>query len=235
LAGERTFLLGFDIGFGSFWQAGQDPNRVAGTRDSITAPVTALETVYPYLTSGVSGTEVIAATVTANGQTATASAEVKIRYLDLAPLARIATTYRFTDQNGSGGQRHGNVNHFLQPAFAQGAQNAFQDYFDNTAPDERFLYADTNFWVTEASLEFGGLLDVATTAWRPPHMTHRTGRDLDVRWWNVYDDRQFVDSCQAAGVSCAVHCNNGNTTLNPCPILTPISNTQRHWHLTALH
>jgi hypothetical protein len=219
---------------GTFWPAGVDPNAVDGIRDSISVPVTALEASYPYLTSGVSGVERITATVTANGLTATASAQVTIQYVGLQPLARLWTTYQFTNQNGSGSQRHGNINNFLQPDFSQGVQNAFQYYFANVPAENRFLFGDTCFWLNDASLQLGGLLDVgAFEAWGPPHITHRTGEDLDVRWWNVYDDDQFQASCLLAGITCEVHCNAGTlATGAACPVMDPIWATQRHYHLS---
>jgi hypothetical protein len=182
----------------------------------------------------VSGVERITATVTANGLTATASAQVTIQYVGLQPLARLGTTYQFTNQNGSGSQRHGNINNFLQPDFSQGVQNAFQYYFANVPAENRFLFGDTYFWLNDASLQLGGLLDVgASEAWRPPHITHRTGEDLDVRWWNVYDDDQFQASCLLAGITCEVHCDAGTlATGAACPVMDPIWATQRHYHLS---
>jgi hypothetical protein len=146
----------------------------------------------------------------------------------------LGTKYQFTNQNGSGSQRHGNTNNSLQPDFSQGVQNAFQYYFANVPAENRFLFGDTYFWLNDASLQLGGLLDVgASEAWGPPHITHRTGEDLDVRWWNVYDDDQFQASCLLAGITCEVHCNAGTLATDAaCPVMDPIWATQRHYHLS---
>jgi hypothetical protein len=213
---------------GTFWLPGQDPNAVAGVRNSITVPVAAIETIYPYLTSGVSGTERLTAAVTVDGKTTTASVDVTIQFNGLHGMARTGSTYEFTDQNGAESQRHGNINHFAQPAFTNSAGAAFQRYFDKVPIANRFSGGATRFLITEASLEHGGLLDVGKTmAWRNPHRAHRTGTDLDVGYATVKNHVEFEKACRYIPVTCQIHCNLGDTDLTNCPL-----DTQRHYHLS---
>jgi hypothetical protein len=143
-------------------------------------------------------------------------------------MARTGSTYEFTDQNGAESQRHGNINHFAQPAFTNSAGAAFQRYFDKVPIANRFSGGATRFLITEASLEHGGLLDVGKTmAWRNPHRAHRTGTDLDVGYATVKNHVEFEKACRYIPVTCQIHCNLGDTDLTNCPL-----DTQRHYHLS---
>lgn len=157
-----------------------------------------------YRTSGVSGRERVRVEATVDGETASAEALVTIRYPGLTAMARTGDRYYYSDQAHT---RHGDINHHVDPAFASTVLDAFELYFGRT-PEPRFLDGETRFVITEASLTWGGLFDV-DTEWSHPHRLHRTGRDMDVRYWSLSASqrRQFVQACKRVGILCERHVN----------------------------
>jgi hypothetical protein len=173
-----------------------------------------------YRTSGVSGQERVRVEATVDGETASAEALVTVRYPGLAPMDRSGDRYYYSDQ---GHTRHGDINHYVDPGFAADVLAAFDIYFSRT-PDPRFLGGETRFVITEASLAWGGLFDV-DTEWSNPHRLHRTGRDMDVRYWSLSRPQrmQFVLACEEAGIRCKRHVNFAKAdTANP---------SQNHFHI----
>ncbi len=160
-----------------------------------------------YRTSGLSGLEVVRASVTQNGSTGVGKDTIRIRWPGLVAMPRSGTTYVFSDQTPqTGGRRHGNVNHWVEPGFRDGVLAVFDRYMA-TVPEPRFSDGD-RFVITDASLEWGGLLDVASTVpWRNPHSLHRTGQDMDVRYWNITAEgrRTLPKLCSRQGLSCPRH------------------------------
>lgn len=155
-----------------------------------------------YRTSGISGLEKLVVRVDAEGRSATTEDTVVIRWPHLQPMDRTGETYEFSDQ---GHTRHGNINHFGQIDFVRRVQLLFQQYFDD-APAPRFTEGD-RFVINELSLAWGGLLDAGLTAWRNPHRLHRTGMDMDVRYWNMNATQReiFESACTTIRIRCEAH------------------------------
>lgn len=106
--------------------------------------------------------------------------------------------YYFTNQNPAlPGQRHGNINNWADPYLVGAVLSLFAKYFVEES-EPRFADGDTRFAITEASLPWGGLLDVANDAWRNPHRLHRRGRDIDVRSrsMNTQQKERFEELCE---------------------------------------
>ncbi|HUG41577.1 MAG TPA: hypothetical protein VMM12_13900 [Longimicrobiales bacterium] len=157
-----------------------------------------------YRTSGVSGREWVRVEATAEGETASAEAVVRIRYPGLTAMDRTGSTFYYSDQAHT---IHGNINHYADPAFAAAVLDAFEVYFGGTTTP-RFLGGEIRFVITEASLAWGGLFDFETE-WSNPHRLHRTGRDVDVRYWSLSDSHRqvFIEACSEAGIRCERHPN----------------------------
>jgi hypothetical protein len=157
-----------------------------------------------YRTSGVSGREWVRVEATVDGDTASAEALVRIRYPGLTAMDRTGDRYYYSDQ---GHTIHGNINHYVDSAFAADVLDSFEVYFEDvTAP--RFLEGETRFVITEASLAWGGPFDYSSE-WRNPHNRHRTGEDIDVRYWslNASQRARFLVACEDAGIRCEQHAN----------------------------
>lgn len=167
-----------------------------------------------YRTSGVSGLEVVRAQASAAGKRATGADTVKIRWPGLIAMDRDAAVnkYYFSDQ---GHARHGDINHWV----SQGMKDVLLASFDNywiEQPAPRFTGSngevETRFVVTEASLEWGGLLDVDEgREWQNPHVLHRTGDDVDLRLRTLTaaQRRVFQQNCREEGLLCELHPRNG--------------------------
>lgn len=141
-----------------------------------------------FRSSGVSGIEVIRLHRGSPSGPVLDSAVVTVKIDGLVRMARdLAGQYEFKDQDSTKREQgHGNFNDGVVPAFRDSVVAVFADYMRdsvNGAP-RGFLRGQTRFVITDASLPWGGLLDIASTparAWRWPHFTHRTGTDMDIR------------------------------------------------------
>lgn len=90
--------------------------------------------------------------------------------------------YRFKPQFASNPtMRHGDNNRWLQSHFGDSLQFVFGEFFaEGGVIDDP--ESGGAFFITDIGLEFGGLNDVgANGEWQSPHMTHRTGLDIDIR------------------------------------------------------
>lgn len=205
---------------GDLFRDGENPQVKRRVRDALTLTTDAEGRASAvYRTSGVSGVEEVRAVAASDGQTAEHEVEVTVRWPGLVAMPRSGSFHYFTDQSHT---RHGDINHFADPVFAQRVLALFQEYFA-AREEPRFIGGETRFAVTEASLEWGGLFDVGGSHWRPPHRTHRTGRDMDVRYWSM-DARQrdqFMALCENHQIICEPHPNNSH----------PISARDYHFHL----
>lgn len=69
-------------------------------------------------------------------------------------------------------------------------------------------------------MPWGGLFDLQP--WRPPHRTHRTGVDMDVRFWSMSSAQRsaFELLCAGTAILCEVHPSRSN----------PDRNNPQHWH-----
>jgi hypothetical protein len=163
-----------------------------------------------YRTSGLSGLEVVKASVTQDGSTKVGKDTIQIRWPGLEAMPRSGTTYVFSDQTpATGTRRHGNVNNWVQPALRDSVLKVFDVYIARKL--ERHSTDGDRFVITDASLQWGGLLDVdATVPWRNPHKLHRTGQDMDVRYWNIpaAGIAKLREACRQIGISCEVHPTN---------------------------
>jgi hypothetical protein len=187
-----------------------------GTRESVTVTLDSPgDATVTYRTSGLAGIERLTAQAIAFGHQHSQDESVEIRWPGLVPMERFDTYHEFKDQNPLiPAQRHGNANHFVARAFRDSVVAVFGRYFDSTAVSRRFPNAnpdggfDTRFVVTDASLEWGGLMDIALVApWVNPHRRHRTGEDMDVRITTMDQRgrRMFRDICEDAQLSCEIH------------------------------
>jgi hypothetical protein len=203
----------FDRPVGTFFPVGADldvPEGGVRGQLRLTLPESG-DTVLLYRTSGLSGLERLGGNVTAGGFSKGVTDTVTVRWPGLVAMERLGTTYEFLDQNpDSATQRHGNTNHWVEPTFRARALDAFQRYFA-AVPEPRFPLpnpgggTDTRVVITEASLEWGGLLDVASDGpWHYPHKGHRKGRDMDVRSRTLDTEgtRRFLKYCRDAGLDC---------------------------------
>lgn len=207
---------------GSFFGQGQRPTA-SDQKKGVVAPELVLTTdsdgkaTATYRTSGVSGIERIQIRLSAEGQTVSKSATVTIRWPGLVPMARSAAHWEFSDQSHT---KHGNINNYGDAAFVSDVTRLFDAYFAETeAP--RFDGV-SRFVVNEVSLEWGGLFD-DDGSWRPPHNRHRTGEDMDVRYWTLTREQreQFQEICgrKQLNLLCDIHPGN-----EPSP-------RNRHYHL----
>lgn len=207
---------------GSFFGQGQRPTA-SEQKKGVVAPELVLTTdsdgkaTATYRTSGVSGIERIQIRLSAEGQTVSKSATVTIRWPGLVPMARSAAHWEFSDQSHT---KHGNINNYGDAAFVSDVTRLFDAYFAETeAP--RFDGV-SRFVVSEVSLEWGGLFD-DDGSWRPPHNRHRTGEDMDVRYWTLTREQreQFQEICgrKQLNLLCDIHPGN-----EPSP-------RNRHYHL----
>ena len=194
-----------------------------------------------FRSSGVSGIEVIRLHRGSVTGTVVDSAIVTVKLEGLERMTRdVANLYYFKDQDTTiVGQGHGNFNDGVIPAFRDSVERAFHKYLDG---GNDFLRGETRFVITEASLPWGGLLDIsspADQAWRWPHYTHRTGTDMDVRTHlpgdepapqrELFDARRraaFLQACDSV-VNC--HYETPQDVPNPRPYhfhLKPFGATQ---------
>lgn len=230
---------------GTFFVGPNPPvsDSTAGARDSVRLLLVALgDTSVVYRTSGLSGIERLRVEVTAfrAGDTLSgvATDSVVIRWRpDLVPHELVAmdriglppdTTYQFSNQDPalSPGQRHGNRNHWIEPGFRDRVLQLFRMYVDSVSDAEEFPIPnpdgtlDTRFVITDVSLAWGGLLDIATTPWRNPHSLHRKGEDMDVRIRTMDPDGRtaFEDFCAKAEIR--IRCRE--------------EDDPPHWHLRPL-
>lgn len=146
-----------------------------------------------YRSAGIGGRELIEVTVLADGDSVTVVDTVAVRWPNLQAVPRSGTDYVFTEQNPANpAQRHGNNNHFLTP----GTSAAFVSLF---AAVRTANPAQAPFNVTDASLEWGGLLDIDSIAWRQPHRLHRGGIHADVGFSSFAEEplarASFADEC----------------------------------------
>ncbi len=77
---------------------------------------------------------------------------------------------------------------------------------------------DTRFVITEASLEWGGLFDVAKDAqWRNPHRAHRDGEHMDVRSTTLGRGQRdrFLLLCERARIRCVPETAPSHFHLSP--------------------
>jgi len=216
---------------GTFFNPGEDVDVPdAGVRGQVrlTLPASG-DTVLVYRTSGISGREQLAVQVTDGLQSQGQDRTVVVRWPGLVAMARQGTQHEFKDQDPNiATQRHGNVNHWVEAGFRDRVLDAFRRYFE-AVPEPRFPLpapgggTDTRFVVTEASLEWGGLFDVAEVApWRNPHRTHRKGLDVDVRSTTMNAARQedFERACVGARILCSREPNPS------------VPNNPPHYHLS---
>ena len=197
----RFFLLGEDIDL-----------KDGGFTNQITVNLpTSGDTTFIYRTGGPSGRELLFWRIRDGIQSKESVDTVFVRWPGLVAMNRAGTNHEFKNQDpgASPGQRHGNVNHWIEPAFHIRVLSAFQGYVD-VQPEPRFPLEnpdhgfDTRFVITDVSLEWGGLFDVASSPWRNPHQRHRTGRDMDVRSTTMDSTRHqtFIGVCRSARVLC---------------------------------
>ncbi len=216
---------------GTFFNPGEDVDVPdGGVRVQVRFPLpTSGDTVLVYRTSGVSGREQLAVQVTDGLQSQGLVRTMVVRWPGLVAMARQGTHHGFKNQDPNvPGQRHGNVNHWVEAGFRDRVLDAFRRYFE-VVPEPRFPNPspgggmDTRFVITEASLEWGGLFDVAEVApWRNPHRTHRKGVDVDVRSTTMNAARQedFERACVVARVFCSREPNPS------------VPNNPPHYHLS---
>lgn len=141
-----------------------------------------------YRSSGISGVEVIRLRKDSASGPVLDSAVVTVKLDGLVRMAReLAGQYVFKGQDSTvRGQGHGNSNDGVTPSFRDSVIAVFADYMRDSinGTPTGFLRGQTTFVITDASLPWGGLLDIAETparAWRWPHFTHRAGTDMDIR------------------------------------------------------
>ena len=184
---------------GTFFATGDDTNRQGRPNPSLSGTLDQSGKARAvYRTSGVSGIERVKVRVDAEGQTGERTDSVTIMYAGLVEMPREGLQYYFTNQNPAlPGQRHGNINNWADPYLVGAVLSLFAKYFVEES-EPRFADGDTRFAITEASLPWGGLLDVANDAWRNPHRLHRRGRDIDVRSrsMNTQQKERFEELCK---------------------------------------
>jgi hypothetical protein len=188
-----------------------------------------------YRSSGVAGRERIIATVTPDVPSQGPDTnELVIKVSGLVEMASaVAGTYSFKSQIGS---PHGDNNHWVLPSFRDSVLAVF-----------RALYADggviedpesgNRFLITDAGLEWGGLYDLYDeTEWSSPHMTHRLGRDMDVRS-DVPGGSPVLDARSYAllQTECIGTEDDGDERVLRCTQEPPPKGNPRHFHFEALN
>jgi hypothetical protein len=172
-----------------------------------------------YRSSGLGGREEIEVRVVAGTDTVMVLDTLIVRQPGLQAMARSGADYVFTDQDSTTAlQRHGNNNHFMTPDAAAAFLDLFAEVRGNLASQDRY-------WITEASLEMGGLLDIAASPWRRPHALHRWGIHVDVGFSSFPTESHrtvFEEECNRSG-------NSLRCVGEPLP-----PDTANHYHMTYL-
>lgn len=179
----------------------------------------------PYQTSGVSGQEKLKAAILdeegepLGGEGQTRKSTIQIG-LSLEPMTRDPGEYYwFADGTTHGRGMH---NHYTKLASRDSLIEIFKEYFAKTQSGSRFQPDTAHpsdrwnvFVITQASLEYGGLLDLGHD-WRNPHMLHRTGKDFDLRLTNIPNHlrNRFYDFCDKHGAKCVKHGNHIHATMD---------------------
>jgi hypothetical protein len=197
---------------GTLFTLGANVNGAGGTRGNLSVPLPSGDTTIIFRTSGVSGTERVRVQVTAGDATVDTTVTVAVQWSGLVAMPREGATYYFTDQSpATGRRRHGNVNNWVDPSFGAAVEDVFRRYFAAQAPP-RFTGGETRFAITDAALRWGGLLDVDDDVpWQEPHRLHRTGTDMDVRYWSMTaaQRRRLLFLCREVQLQCERHGSDG--------------------------
>lgn len=154
-----------------------------GERALVTGEDGTVEVIYR--SSGLGGLEWIIGQIESAEPASTPrdSARLELRVPGLVELEVSGQDlYRFKPQVPSvPSMRHGNNNRWLQSSFRTALIGVFNWYYSSGG-----LINDPesggSFYITDIGLAYGGLNDVGSTSeWQSPHMTHRTGLDMDIR------------------------------------------------------
>jgi hypothetical protein len=125
---------------------------------------------------------------------------VTIKAPDLVEIARVQTDFVIAGQTDAHPQ-----NNFGRQELADAAASCFNDYLADMEDAQLPYFLNTNsstFVVTEVGLPSGGMFDIDRN-WKNPHQTHRFGRQMDVRKWDMFDRNrinQLTRSCRLAGL-----------------------------------
>lgn len=146
--------------------------------------------------------------------------------------AELASGSGFTVDSSSSG--HDNNNVWLTQStiddFVDGIAN-FQDRLNDLFHGR---VTAANVPVTATTLPQGGVFDYLNHDWKPPHVSHRYGRDLDVGTWTragvaiipANQRPSLAAGLEDAGFSMPVANESFDTCTNP-----PCDLGSRHWHL----
>lgn len=161
---------------GTLFRVGEDVQKKRFTRDRLTLTLSEAGTAEGvYRTSGVSGLEKIIASVSTDGQHATDTATVTIRWPGLVKVLRSGATYYFEGESNS----HYPHENYLAPGVMDVMESIWEDWIAAHKREPAvYPMAGNRFRVTGASTVWGGLYDYRQN-WSNPHNTHRTGHDVD--------------------------------------------------------
>jgi hypothetical protein len=191
--------------------------------------------MFNFNTPEASGKHTITATCDRCSNTATKPVDVKVANLIPIPASSL---YALQDSAGHvigaipGKHTH---NHYLTAAAIDNLNNLADTYNSIINPGQRL-------YLNDASLEWGGLFDVGSTAWKPPHQGHRRGVEIDIRaaaaangtlpregaipfdlFWNVWSE------ARKQGIKADLHCmENSQLVLGSSCYWLPEA---RHFHV----
>jgi hypothetical protein len=228
---------------GTFLRQGDSPkDPTAGSRGQITLTTDSTGTAtIRYRSSGIGGIErIVASSPSAPAGARTDSTALTVRYPGLVAMVRDGgAIYQYKEQDPNPAfpsQRHGNNNHWVRPAFRDSVLAVFADFYRRGG---QFIGPTTkSFVITDAGLEYGGLLESGDSdafEWRDPHLTHRTGNDMDIRskeggqyvfTWLSYE--RLIASCFPR-----THLDGGDR-VRRCDLEPPPNTNPPHLHIEGL-
>jgi hypothetical protein len=192
-----------------------------------------------YRSSGIGGQEWI--TATPEGSSAPAAADsvmLKVQYPGLVAMARDGgILYQFKEQNPdvAPSQRHGNNNNWVRPTFRDSLLVVFGDFYQRGG---QFTGSTTKeFLITDAGLEFGGLLDAGDhdyQEWNSPHMSHRRGNDIDIRDTESGHVVMSAISYEKLIAACWPNAMLGKMRVRRCDTEPPPDENAPHIHIEGL-